>query len=77
MAETPTISGNRALQLEEPLIFDMGTDGRAGVDLPEPEAPLEDRLGALRRSAPIGLPNLSEPQVVRHYTRLSQKNYGI
>ena len=27
--------------------------------------------------APIGLPGLSEPQVVRHFTRLSQKNYAI
>jgi glycine dehydrogenase subunit 2 len=77
MADTPTISGNRALQLEEPLIFEMGGHGRSGVDLPEPAAPLVDRLNGLRRAAAIGLPDLSEPQVVRHYTRLSQKNYGI
>ena len=31
----------------------------------------------MRRASAIGLPGLSEPQVVRHYTRLSQKNYGI
>jgi glycine dehydrogenase subunit 2 len=74
---TETFSGNRGLQLEEPLIFEMGSDGRCGVDYPQPEAPLEDRLGGLRRAAAIGLPNLAEPQVVRHYTRLSQKNYGI
>ncbi len=36
-----------------------------------------DRLGGLRRQGKIGLPGLSEPQVVRHYTRLSQKNYSI
>ncbi|HWD57035.1 MAG TPA: aminomethyl-transferring glycine dehydrogenase subunit GcvPB, partial [Stellaceae bacterium] len=35
------------------------------------------RLGGLERQAPIGLPGLSEPQIVRHYTRLSQKNYAI
>ena len=35
------------------------------------------RLGGLERQGPIGLPGLSEPQVVRHFTRLSQKNYAI
>ncbi len=78
MADTiTTFSGNRGLMLEEPLIFDMGAHGRLGVDLPDVSPPLHDRLGGLARTAPIGLPDLSEPQVVRHYTRLSQKNYGI
>ena len=35
------------------------------------------RSDGLRRTAPIGLPGLSEPEVVRHYVRLSQKNYAI
>ncbi len=69
-------AGHRGLQFEESLIFEQGAEGRSGVDLPEPEA-FDDRLGGLRRRAPIGLPGLSEPQVVRHFTRLSQKNYGI
>jgi glycine dehydrogenase subunit 2 len=77
MSETPTISGNRALQVEEPLIFEMGFEDCWGVDYPEPAPVDEDRLGGVRRQGRIGLPNLSEPQVVRHYTRLSQKNYGI
>ena len=72
----PTISGNRGLVLEESLIFEQGRTGRTGVDLPEP-AQVPDRLGGLARDGDIGLPGLSEPQVVRHYTRLSQKNYGI
>jgi glycine dehydrogenase subunit 2 len=71
-----TFTGNRALQIEEPLIFEMGQPGRCGVDLPEPPK-LKDRLNGLRRSGEIGLPGLSEPQVVQHYTRLSQKNYAI
>ena len=33
------------------------------------------RSGA--QSAPIGLPGLSEPETMRHYVRLSQKNYAI
>jgi glycine dehydrogenase subunit 2 len=74
-APEATISGNRGLRLEDPLLFEQDEPGRCGVDLPEP--PAVDRLGALRREGPIGLPGLSEPQVVRHYMRASQKNYGI
>ncbi|WP_375421195.1 aminomethyl-transferring glycine dehydrogenase subunit GcvPB [uncultured Sphingomonas sp.] len=37
----------------------------------------ENKLGGLFRSAPIGLPGLSEPETVRHYTRLSRQNYAI
>ena len=71
-----TFTGNRALQIEEPLIFELGQPGRCGVDLPEPPK-VKDRLNGLRRTGEIGLPGLSEPQVVQHYTRLSQKNYAI
>ena len=71
-----TISGNRGLQIEEPLLFEQDGPGRCGVDLPEPK-PFRSRLGGLERQGPIGLPGLSEPQVVRHFTRLSQKNYAI
>jgi glycine dehydrogenase subunit 2 len=71
-----TFTGNKALQIEEPLIFEMGQRGRCGVDLPEPPK-VKDRLNGLRRNGEIGLPGLSEPQVVQHYTRLSQKNYAI
>ncbi len=74
--EAATFTGNRALQIEEPLIFEMGQAGRCGVDLPEPPK-VKDRLNGLRRAGEIGLPGLSEPQVVQHYTRLSQKNYAI
>ncbi len=77
MAETPTLSGNRGLMVEEKLIFEIGSPGRTGVDLPEPPPFDADRLAGCRRAGPIGLPDLAEPQVVRHYTRLSQKNYGI
>jgi glycine dehydrogenase subunit 2 len=72
----PTISGNRGLQIEEKLLFEQDSPGHCGVDFPEP-SPFRSRLGGLERRAPIGLPGLSEPQVVRHFTRLSQKNYAI
>lgn len=71
-----TQTGNKALQIEEPLIFEMGEKGRSAVDLPDlPKH--QEHLGGLRRQKEIGLPGLSEPQVVRHYTILSQKNYAI
>ena len=71
-----TVTGSRGLQLEEPLLFEQDSPGRCGVDLPEPGS-FRGRLGGLERQSPIGLPGLSEPQVVRHFTRLSQKNYAI
>ena len=71
-----TISGNRGLQIEEPLLFEQDSPGHCGVDLPEPPS-VTSRLGGLDRKRPIGLPGLSEPQIVRHFTRLSQKNYAI
>ena len=71
-----TVTGNRGLMLEEPLIFEIGGADTCGVDLPEPESSL-NRLGGLARSELIGLPGLSEPETVRHYTRLSRQNYAI
>ncbi|NBC95740.1 MAG: aminotransferase class V-fold PLP-dependent enzyme [Deinococcus-Thermus bacterium] len=77
MPETiETISGNRGLDVEEPLIFEMDSPGSTGVDLPEPGLKTT-RLGGARRRDGIGLPGLSEPEVMRHYTRLSRKNMAI
>ena len=72
-----TSTGNRALMLEEPLLFEIGSVDTTGVDLPEPAADATNRLGGMDRAQPIGLPGLSEPETVRHYTRLSRQNYGI
>ena len=71
-----TFTGNRALQQIEPLIFEIGSMDQTGVDIDAP-APHHKKLGAFERKAPIGLPGLSEPETMRHYVRLSQKNYGI
>src|SRR3546814_14623920 len=73
--DTTTFTGNRALMLEEPLIFEIGSTATTGVDFDE-DAPAAD-LGVLARSAPIGLPGLSESETVRHYTRLSRQTYAI
>jgi glycine dehydrogenase subunit 2 len=72
----PTFTGNRALMLEEALIFEIGDEHTTGVDL-DAAPTVQSRLGGLERNRGIGLPGLSEPQTVRHYTRLSRQNYGI
>jgi glycine dehydrogenase subunit 2 len=71
-----TFTGNRGLMLEEPLLFELGDSQTTGVDF-DPAPSVTSRLGGLERSAPIGLAGLSEPETVRHYTRLSRQNYGI
>lgn len=71
-----TVSGSKGLLQKEELIFDIGTTQTTGVDLPTPSG-RKDRLGGLNRKNGTGLPGLSEPEAVRHYVRLSQKNYAI
>ncbi|WP_290481894.1 aminomethyl-transferring glycine dehydrogenase subunit GcvPB, partial [Hyphomonas sp. UBA3201] len=71
-----TVSGSKGLLQAEGLIFEIGTEDTTGVDLPKPKN-RTGRLGGVARSQPTGLPGLSEPQTVRHYMRLSQKNYAI
>ncbi len=71
-----TFSGARGLEQDEPLSFELDSPGSNGVDLP-PAPKAKSRLGALARDGRIGLPDLAEPTVVRHYTRMSRLNYGI
>jgi glycine dehydrogenase subunit 2 len=74
--EAQTVTGNRALMLEEPLIFEIGSTQQTGVDFVEvPKR--ATRLAGLERNRAMGLPGLSEPEAVRHYTRLSRQNYAI
>ena len=70
-----TTTGNRALMLEEPLLFEIGSRGQTGVDFDRSPSP-GNRLGGLERTG-VDLPGLSEPEAVRHYTRLSRQNYAI
>ncbi len=73
--QTETFTSNKGLHLEEALIFEQDTPGLTGVDWPDVNID-NTYLGNMRRQS-INLPGLSEPQVIRHYTRLSQKNYSI
>ena len=74
--KSQTFTGNRALELEEPLMFDIGHMEAVGVDIDAP-ADFTTRLGGLERDEIVPLPGLSEPETVRHYVRLSRKNYSI
>ncbi len=58
------------------LIFELSRPGRSGYSLPEPAAKLPSE-GKIWRHAPLNLPEVSEPDVVRHYTNLSQMNFGV
>src|SRR5688572_16060722 len=73
----PTVTGNRALMLEEPLLFEIGNRDQTGVDF-EASSPRggASYLGGLERNG-VDLPGLTEPETVRHYTRLSRQNYAI
>ncbi|MBI1393488.1 MAG: aminotransferase class V-fold PLP-dependent enzyme [Alphaproteobacteria bacterium] len=75
-ATAETTTGNRALQIEESLIFEKDAYGETGVDFPAPTL-TTNRLGGVERRGEIGLPGLSEPETMRHFVRLSQKNYAI
>lgn len=68
--------GTTGLILDEPLLWEKGAKGRTGFSLPRQEvdaSPLDDEL--------VGdgpdFPDLSEVDVIRHYTRLSQWNFGL
>src|SRR5690625_6784302 len=64
-----------------PLIFERSKEGRKSYSLPPldiPEVKLEDELDeAYIRKTPADLPEVSELEVMRHYTGLSDRNFGI
>ena len=60
------------------LIFDLSQPGRsAAAQMPAPVDLPDDLPPTLRRATPVGLPEVSELQAVRHYTNLSRKNFSI
>jgi glycine dehydrogenase subunit 2 len=62
----------------QPTIFELSRPGRGGGKIPHPPADALDRIPAsARRVNPPGLPELSEPEVVRHYVNLSTLNYSV
>jgi glycine dehydrogenase subunit 2 len=63
------------------LLFELSRSGRRGVTFPKsdvPEVPLDDILPAsARQASPPPLPELGEPDVIRHYTNLSTLNMSV
>ena len=76
VSERATFTGNKALAMEEPLLFEIGRMDVCGVDLDEAED-FVPALGSHARKAVPDLPALTEPETMRHYVRLSSKNYAI
>ncbi len=69
---------------DEPIIFELSRQGQRGLLVPEVEPDIRQEVGdvladlppGLRRQQPPALPELGQPQVLRHYARLSQENLG-
>ena len=69
----------------ESLIFDLGRKGRRGHVPPKVEDEIKQTVGGvnaliprnMRRKGQLKLPEVSEVEVVRHFLRLSQMNYGV
>ncbi len=62
----------------QPTIFERSRPGRGGGKIPHPPADALDRLPPeARRATPPALPEMNEPDVVRHYVNLSQLNFAV
>jgi glycine dehydrogenase subunit 2 len=73
--------GTKTLGFHEPLIFERSSEGRCGDSLPDPGVPEVDPGDvlppALVRDQAAPLPELSEPEVFRHFVRLSAWNFSV
>ena len=73
--------GTSGLVFHEPLIFEQSVEGRQGYSLPVCDVPDVSPQELLPqeyvRDEVEGFPEVSEVEVVRHFTHLSQWNYGI
>jgi glycine dehydrogenase subunit 2 len=79
------VTGYHAVAWNEPLIYQLGRKGRRGSAIIDVGDDIKKRVGdvlseipeSMRRKEPVNLPELSEPEVVRHFIRLSQQNFGV
>jgi len=71
---------------DEPLIMEMGCAGQRGIMVPRSEKGLKEKINSslkdylppnLRRKELPNLPEMAQPQVIRHYERLSQETLGM
>jgi glycine dehydrogenase subunit 2 len=75
-ASTRMPTGTTGLIFNEPLLWDQGAEGRCGMSIPERDVLMNPLDSELVGEGPEW-PNLSELDVVRHFTRLSQWNFGV
>jgi glycine dehydrogenase subunit 2 len=68
--------GTKGLAFKESLLWERSREGRLALSIPEQDVPRSDLDPSLVGTSP-DLPELSEVDVVRHYTRLSTWNYGV
>ncbi len=74
------LAGAAGLQFSEPCIFELGAPGRHGASvgaLDVPAVNTAELFGSSARTELAGLPEVSEPEAVRHFVRLSQWNFCI
>ena len=62
---------------DAPLIFERSRPGRRAGRPPRPDLPVPDLPSSLRRARPPRLPELSEPELVRHFTALADRTFGV
>ena len=62
----------------QPTLDELSRPGRASTKVPHPPADALDRIPAAQlRTQPLGLPELNEPEVIRHFVNLSQLNFAV
>ena len=59
------------------LIFEKSRPGRRAGRAPDARLPVPQIPAELRRSEPPRLPEIAEPDLLRHFTELSTRNFGI
>jgi glycine dehydrogenase subunit 2 len=59
------------------LIYEKSKPGRRGIEIPKPDLPVPTVPAELARRTPPRLPELAEPEVLRHFTELSTRNFGV
>ncbi len=69
-------TGTTGLIFNEPLLWEQGAEGRCGMSVPESDVLISPLDSDLVGEGP-DWPNLSELDVVRHFTRMSQWNFGV
>ncbi|RME82893.1 MAG: glycine dehydrogenase subunit 2, partial [Caldilineae bacterium] len=83
-SSTPHLRRFHQARWDEPIIFELSQPGQRGLLVPPPEPEMRAQVGdpldtippALHRRRPPALPELAQPQVLRHYLRLSQETLG-